>query len=373
VSADDEGWMALALGLGRRTLGRVWPAPAVGCVLVREGRVVGRGWTAPGGRPHAEAAALAQAGKAARGATAYVTLEPCAHEGRGPPCAGALVAAGVARVVSALEDPDPRTAGRGHARLREAGIEVTVGVREAEARRDHAGFLLRLSEGRPFLTLKLAASLDGRIATAGGESRWITGPLARAEVQSLRARHDAVMVGGRTARFDDPLLVPRGHPEARPVRVVLSHGLDLPLDGQLARTARDVPLWLLHGPEADLARILAWEALGARLLPVAAGQGGLDLADAVRALAREGITRLLSEGGGQVAAGLLRAGLVDEVAAFHAGLMLGAEGTPMLGPMGLDALGEAPRWRLREARTLGPDVMSLWERAGPLAGGPARA
>lgn len=353
----DERWMALALALGRRGLGRAWPNPAVGCVVVRDGRVLGRGWTADGGRPHAEVRALAQAGDA-RGATAYVTLEPCAHHGRTPPCAEALVAAGVARVVVATGDPDPRVAGRGAGLLRAAGIAVTEGVREAEAREDHAGFLLRVTERRPFVTLKLAASLDGRIATAAGESRWITGPAARALVHALRARHDAVLVGGGTARADDPLLTVRGMGERpQPVRAVLSRGLGLALDGRLARTAREAPLWLLHGPGADAA---PWEALGARCLPCEAGPEGLDLGAALGALAAEGITRVLCEGGGRVAAGLLRAGLVDELVAFHAGLALGAEGRPMLGPLDLGRLAEAPRLRLAGLREVGGDAMSVW-------------
>lgn len=288
--------MGLALALGRRGWGRVWPNPSVGCVILRDGRVLGRGWTADGGRPHAEARALAQA-EDVRGATAYVTLEPCAHHGRTPPCAEALVAAGLARVVVGTGDPDPRVSGRGIAILREAGIEVMVGLREAEAQADLSGFLLRVTEGRPFVTLKLAASLDGRIATASGESKWITGPQARATVQALRARHDAVMVGGGTARADDPLLTVRGMgSRPQPVRVVLSRGLDLPLDGQLARTARDVPLWLMHGAGASA---VPWEAVGARCLAVSAGLEGLDLRAALGALAAQGLTRVLCEGVGR--------------------------------------------------------------------------
>ena len=315
--------MGLALALGRRGWGRVWPNPSVGCVIVRDRRVLGRGWTADGGRPHAEVRALAQAGEA-RAATAYVTLEPCAHYGRTPPCAEALVAAGVARVVVGTGDPDPRVSGRGIAILRAAGIEVTEGVREAEARADLAGFLLRVTEGRPFVTLKLAASLDGRIATASGESRWITGPAARAMVHSLRARHDAVMVGGGTARADDPLLTVRGLGERpQPVRVVLARGLDLPLNGQLARTATEVPLWLVHG---DGAATEPWESLGARCLGVPAGPDGLDLRAALGVLAVEGLTRVFCEGGGQVAAALLKAGLVDELVVYHAGMALACQG-----------------------------------------------
>ncbi|MDO5703955.1 MAG: bifunctional diaminohydroxyphosphoribosylaminopyrimidine deaminase/5-amino-6-(5-phosphoribosylamino)uracil reductase RibD, partial [Paracoccus sp. (in: a-proteobacteria)] len=237
--------MAHALRLGRRGLGNTWPNPAVGCVLVRDGRVVGRGWTQPGGRPHAEVMALAQAGDAARGATAYVTLEPCAHFGRTPPCADALAAAGVARVVTALTDPDPRTAGQGHARLRAAGIAVTENVCATAAAAHQIGFLNRVTLGRPMLTLKLATSLDGRIATASGESQWITGAQARAHVQILRLSHDAIMVGGGTARADRPNLNLRGlGPQRQPVRIVVSGQPlpDLPPEGP-----DHGPLWQVAG------------------------------------------------------------------------------------------------------------------------------
>jgi diaminohydroxyphosphoribosylaminopyrimidine deaminase/5-amino-6-(5-phosphoribosylamino)uracil reductase len=353
--------MALALALGRRGLGRVWPNPAVGCVIVCDGRVVGRGWTADGGRPHAEARALAEAGAAARGATAYVTLEPCAHHGRTPPCAEALVAAGVARALVATGDPDPRVSGRGLTILRAAGIEVAEGIREAEARADQAGFLSRVTRGRPVVTLKLAASLDGRIATASGESRWITGPAARAYVHALRATHDAVMVGGGTARADDPLLTVRGFGvRPQPVRVVLARGLDLDPEGQLASSIPQAPLWLLHGPGAE--GVEAWTARGARCFEVPAGEGGLDPPAALRRLAAEGITRVFCEGGGQLAAALLRAGCVDEIVQFGAGVAIGAEGRPMLGPLGLGRLGDAPRWRLEGVREIGGDVVSRWVR-----------
>ena len=359
---SDDRWMALALSLGRRGLGRVWPNPAVGCVIVRDGRVLGRGWTADGGRPHAETQALAQAGEGARRATAYVTLEPCAHHGRTPPCAEALVAAGVARVVVATGDPDPRVAGRGLAILRAAGVEVVTGVREAEARADQAGFLARVTEGRPFVTLKLAASLDGRIATASGESRWITGPASRAMVHAMRARHDAVMVGGGTARADDPLLTVRGMGNRhQPVRVVLARSLDLPLNGQLGRTAKEVPLWLLHDARPQV--VEAWETVGARCLRGRAGEGGLDLGVALGLLAAEGITRVFCEGGGQVAGALLQAGLVDELLVFHAGLALGAEGRAMIGGLGIERLAEVPRLRLAGTQDVGGDLLSSWVRA----------
>lgn len=355
--------MAHALALGRRALGQTAPNPAVGCVIVRDGRVVGRGMTAPGGRPHAEVAALAMAGAAARGATAYVTLEPCAHHGKTPPCAEALIAAGVARVVTGAGDPDPRVAGRGIAMLRAAGVEVTEGVLEEAAAADHAGFFLRLAEGRPWLTLKLAMSLDGRIATASGESKWITGPAARGAVQALRASHDAVMVGAGTARADDPQLTLRGMGARRPpVRVLVSRRLDLPPEGYLARTAAAVPLWLVHGADLGAEALAPWAERGAKLLPARMTGGQIDPVAALRALGGAGLTRVLCEGGGGLAAALLGAGLVDELVVFSAGLMLGAEGVPGLAALGIGVLAEAPRFRLVESRALGGDVMSRWVR-----------
>lgn len=358
--------MRHALALAARGLGRVWPNPAVGCVIVREGRVVGRGWTADGGRPHAEVRALGQAGEAARGATAHVTLEPCAHHGQTPPCADALAAAGIARVVVATRDPDPRVNGAGIARLRQAGIEVEEGLCEAPARALNAGFFLRVGQGRPWLTLKLAASLDGRIATATGESRWITGPQARRHVHALRARHDAVMVGGGTARADDPELTVRDLGVTRqPVRIVLSRHLDLPLSGRLAATAGDAPLWLIHGEDAPPETVSAWEGLGARLIACPVGPDRqLDPAAALQALGAAGLTRVFCEGGGALAASLMGAGLVDDLAVFSAGLAIGAEGRPMLGAMGLGRLAEAPRFTLVEVRDVGGDVLSLWRREG---------
>lgn len=322
--------MAHALRLARRGLGNVWPNPAVGCVLVRDGRVVGRGWTRPGGRPHAEPVALAQAGEAARGATAYVTLEPCAHHGRTPPCAEALVRAGVGRVVTALTDPDPRVAGRGHAILRAGGIEVTEGVLEPEARALQAGFLSRVTRGRPFLTLKLATSFDGRIAMASGESRWITGPAARAHVHALRLNHDAVMVGGGTARADRPALNVRGFgPVRQPVRVVVS-----------AQELPDLP------PE-DAAHGPLWQVSG-------------DPAAVMAELGGRGLTRIFCEGGGELAAGLLAAGLVDQLVGYTAGVVLGGDGRAAVAPMDLPLLADAPRFDLVETRPIGPDLFHRW-------------
>lgn len=363
-SEDDLRHMRHALALGRRGLGQTWPNPSVGCVIVASGQVVGRGITQPGGRPHAETQALAQAGARARGATAYVTLEPCAHQGQTPPCTQALIAAGIARVVSPISDKDPRVAGQGFAQLRAAGVQVDLGCCAAEAARDHAGFFARLSTGRPCVTLKLALSLDGRIATASGESQWITGPQARHVVHGLRHSHDAVMVGGGTARDDDPALTVRGFGDVRqPVRVVLSRYLDLPSDGTLACTARDTPVWLCHAQGVAQNRVDAWHATGATLIPCAVSGQHLDPTHVLTELGTRGLTRVFCEGGGALAASLLSADLVDDVIVFSAGLAIGAEGRPGLSALGLNRLHEATRFELKETRPCGADVLHHWRRS----------
>ncbi len=362
MTEADSRFMRLALGLAARGLGNVWPNPAVGCVIVQGGRIVGRGWTQPGGRPHAERRALDRAGALARGATAYVTLEPCAHHGATPPCAEALVAAGVARVVSAHEDPDPRVSGRGHAMLRAAGLAVETGVMEAEARALQAGFLSRISQGRPWLALKLGASFDGRIALANGQSQWITGPQARAHVQALRARFDAVLVGAGTARADDPLLTVRDfRPLRAPVRVVAAARLDLPR-GRLAGSVGQAPLWLIHGSQASEEARNYWSGLGAELIEVAVQDGALSPLSLLQTLAARGLTRVLCEGGGQFAASLMASGLVDELIGFTAGVVLGGDARPGIGALGLSKLAQAPRYRLAEVRPVGGDVMARWLR-----------
>ena len=355
--------MALALALGRRGQGRVWPNPSVGAVIVKDGRILGRGRTADGGRPHAEVVALTQAGAAAKGATAYVTLEPCAHHGQTPPCAEALTKAGLARVVVATGDPDPRVNGQGLALLKSAGIEVATGVLEAEAQRDLQGFLSRVTRGRPSLTLKLASSLDGRIATRTGDSQWITGPEARRQVHVMRSTHDAVLVGAGTARADDPTLTVRGLGVThQSVRVVLSNALDLPASGNLAQTAKDSPVWILHGRDAPSDRVTAWQAAGAQCFEVAATDGRIDLAAALQTLGDNGLTRVLCEGGGELAASLLKRDLVDDLVVFSAGAVLGGEGLSSVAALGIDALSDAPRFTLEASTTVGADVMHRWTR-----------
>ncbi len=354
--------MAHALSLGARGLGRVWPWPSVGCVLVKDGHVVGRGTSDRETVRHAERVALDQAGEAARGATAYVTLEPCSHTGRTPPCADALVAAGIARVVVATGDPNPQVAGQGLSRLAAAGLVVETGLREAQARAQNKGFFSVFERGRPVVTLKLAMTVDGRIATATGESRWITGAEARRAVHAMRMNHDAVLVGGGTARADNPTLTVRDMGAThQPVRLVASRRLSLPWPNRLAATMDEGPVWLLHGKDAADADRARWEDAGARLLEVPVGLGQINPGEMLGKLASEGITRVFCEGGGALAASLLGAGLVDDLVVMTAGFAIGAEGQPGIGALGLSALAGAERFRLVEVRSLGPDVMHHWE------------
>lgn len=357
--SGDERFMRVALALGARGLGRSWPNPAVGCVIVRDGHIVGRGWTQPGGRPHAETEALRRAGGLARGATAYVTLEPCANWGRTPPCCRALAEVGIARVVIGCIDPDPRTDGKGVSFLREAGIEVVVGCLEAEARDQNLGLFRRIFQKRPMIALKLALSVDGRIATRTGSSRWITGERARLEAHLLRAGHDAILVGSGTVVADDPQLTCRiaGLEEASPLRVVLDRRLRTP---PRAKLLRDGPPALIYTrPGHDPARAAALRAAGAQVIEV----GGPWPAGVFADLAGRGVTRVLVEGGAQVAASLVEADLVDRLHLVYAPLLLGGDAHPGIAGLGLEEVGEAPRYRLRDRRPLGEDTLIELVRA----------
>jgi len=354
--------MRAALGLARRGLGVVWPNPAVGCVIVKEGRVVGRGWTQHGGRPHGETEALRRAREAAREATAYVTLEPCCHWGRTPPCTDALIAAGVRRVVVALEDPDARVAGEGIRQLQAAGLEVETGLCGEEAAEINAGFFCRLRLGRPLVTLKLATSLDGRIATPRGESQWITGPAARDQAHALRASHDAIMVGTGTALADNPQLTCRlpGLAHRSPVRVVIDRNLRMPPTLRLISEANDHPTWILTLSSANPGRRQAFADRGVTLIDLEPnGDGRIGLADALGALGKRGITRLLVEGGGQFAAALVRARLVDRLTWVHAPLLLGGDSIPAIGEFGLEALSDAPKFERLSTQSVADDVLTL--------------
>jgi diaminohydroxyphosphoribosylaminopyrimidine deaminase / 5-amino-6-(5-phosphoribosylamino)uracil reductase len=358
--------MRAALALARRSLGRTWPNPAVGCVIVREGRVIARGRTRDGGRPHAEADAIAQAGgRCLNGSTVYVTLEPCSHHGRTPPCADALVGAGVARVVSAMEDPDPRVKGEGHARLKAAGIEVEVGKHAVDAAEINAGFLLRVREGRPLFHLKVAGSIDGRIATASGESKWITSEAARADGHRLRATHDAILVGASTVAADDPELTCRlpGLGARAPVRIVLDSQARLSATSRLASSARQIPVWVVCTNAAPAGARESLAALGVEIVEVAmAPDGRVDVSAAAQALGARGLTRVLVEGGGQVAASFLEASLIDRISSYRAGLVLGGDSRSAIGSLGLERLDFAPRFRLVSARQLAGDMLETWAR-----------
>lgn len=355
--------MLAALGLAARGLGLVAPNPAVGCVIVSQDRVVGRGWTQPGGRPHAEAEALARAGAAARGATAYITLEPCAHHGKTPPCADALLAAGVSRCVIATDDPDPRVNGAGMARLRAAGVTVEEGLCRAAAERLNAGFFSVVRKGRPLVTLKLASSLDGRIACQGGDSKWITGPLARRRGHLLRASHDAVMVGSGTALADDPRLDVRlsGLADAKPLRVVLDSRLRLPLTHDLVTRAKAQATLVFTATPGAAPESLA--AAGVEVAGVASGPDGLDVAEVMAQLAGHGVTRLLVEGGGLLAAALLKADLVDRLVVFRAPKIIGGDAIPAVGALGFTRVADCPSFEPDYRGMEGPDGAEWYHRA----------
>jgi diaminohydroxyphosphoribosylaminopyrimidine deaminase/5-amino-6-(5-phosphoribosylamino)uracil reductase len=356
--------MRSALALARRGLGNTWPNPSVGCVVVKDGRVVGRAVTAPGGRPHAEPAALDIAGDAARGSTVYVTLEPCCHWGRTPPCTDALINAGVARVVIATRDPDPRVDGAGIAKLRAAGITVEEGVLQDAADEVASGFRARVRLGRPLVTLKLASTLDGRIATRSGESRWVTGAAARRAAHALRGRHDAVMVGVGTVMADDPELTCRipGYRPTPVVRVVADSHLRTPLTATLVATASRSPTWMLIREGSEPERRRAFADLGITLIAVAGAETGVDPSQALTALGDAGLTRLLVEGGAELAASLLRADLVDRIAWFHAPAIMGGDAWPAVQAFGIDRLDAMPRFARTGATMLGDDVLSEFAR-----------
>ena len=363
---SDRRMMAAALRLGRRNMGQTHPNPAVGCIIVSDdGIVIANGATAAGGRPHAEQEALAAAGDAARGATAYVTLEPCAHKSRTKSCTVRLIEAGVARVVTAMPDPDPRTNGAGHAALKEAGISVTTGVLADEAARAHSGHISRATKGRPHVALKLAVSADGMIGRREGERMIITGKPAFDAVQMMRTEFDAVMVGIGTVLVDDPRLNVRlpGLEKRSPARVILDASARLPPGGKLLQTAKDVPVIVFTGPEAPEGSIAALTAAGATVYSVGAASGGIDLAAVLARLAGEGYTRVLCEGGSEVASSLVFGDLLDEVVIFRAPVVVGPDGVRALGGTALSAVERSPRYRLVDTAVVGEDVMRTYLRA----------
>jgi len=366
IDAADIRYMQMALGLARRGLGAVWPNPAVGCVLVdAKGRVAGRGWTQPGGRPHAEAEALARAGARARGATAYVTVEPCNHHGQTPPCTDALIDAGISNVLISVLDPDSRVSGTGAARLKDAGIQVVTGVLAKEGKAANRGFFSRIENKSPSFTLKAATTLDGRIATEGGDSQWITGAEARRAGHLLRARHDAVMVGSGTALADDPTLtsrLPGVTNQARP-RIVMDGRLRISLRSKLMSTLSDAPLWIVTNENSDAEKIEKFTDLGVTIIQTPADESGHpDIHEAVNKLAKRGLTRVLVEGGGQLASSLFKAGYIDQIAWFRAPSIMGAEGIPAVGRLDIKKISELSEFKRISTRTFGEDCLDILVR-----------
>ncbi len=357
TAPDDTHFMKHALALAQDGLGLVWPNPAVGCVIVKDGEVIAATRTQDGGRPHAESVALEMAGDLARGATAYVSLEPCNHHGKTPPCAQALIDAGIKRVVIACRDPDPRVSGAGIKALEDAGVEVVTGVCEAEALELNAGFFLRVTEGRPLVTLKAAVSADGKIALQGGKNTWITGEEARRYGHFERSQHDAILVGIGTALADDPALTTRypGVDHAL-VRIVLDTHLRLPESAQLVKTAHDCPLWVFYSPGANAGQREKLAKAGVRLFESAL----MDVADILKTLAAEGLTRVLVEGGAQVHASFIRAGLFDRVLIFRAPKIIGDDGLPLFGGLEMDHLSAIRPLKRQKTMALGEDLLEIY-------------
>jgi diaminohydroxyphosphoribosylaminopyrimidine deaminase/5-amino-6-(5-phosphoribosylamino)uracil reductase len=337
---DDERFMQLALAIGRRNLGRTWPNPAVGALIVKDGIILARGWTQQGGRPHAEVEALRRAKKMAQGATMYVTLEPCSHEGKTPPCADAIIRAGIARVVSALEDPNPEVSGQGHERLRAKGVAVDIGPGAEEALRIHVGHVTRVSQGRPHVTLKLAISADGKAGLAGRKQASITGEMARERVFQMRAANDAILVGIGTILSDDPQLTCRlpGMFERSPVRVVLDAQLRVPLANSVIATVRETPTWVFGSSHASPVAEEILQQRGCKVFRVDENGGQLDVRAVMKTLADQGITRLMVEGGPTVAASFVDADLVDEAILLRGEKIIGSKGIDPLEGMPLDVL-----------------------------------
>ena len=340
MAIDHSRFMHVALQLARRNLGQTWPNPAVGAAIVKNEQIIGQGFTARGGRPHAETEAITQVGENAKGASLYVTLEPCAHHGQTPPCAEAIIKAGITKVISACRDPNPLVSGKGIALLKQAGIEVVEGVGEREAQEINRGFFSIIEKKRPFISLKIATSLDGKMATATGQSKWITGEKARSFSHLLRSQYDAIATGIGTILADDPQLTCRlpGLENKSPVRVVFDRNGRLPKNSQLAKTAKDVPVWIIPSP----------------LL-------GEELAPAINHLTEKGITRLLVEAGPTLSTAFLQSGLVDRIYWFRAPIVIGNDGLAAAGNGFSAELAKLARWQSVERIFLQPDTLEILE------------
>jgi diaminohydroxyphosphoribosylaminopyrimidine deaminase / 5-amino-6-(5-phosphoribosylamino)uracil reductase len=358
MHSEHYRFMRVALSLARRNLGQTWPNPAVGALLVKDGRIIGEGYTARGGRPHAETIAIEQAGKKVKGSTLYVTLEPCAHQGKTPPCTDAIINAGIARVVIACRDPHPQVNGQGVAQLAQAGVDIVEGAGESEAREINRGFFSVVEKKRPYIALKIATSSDGKIAYADGKSQWITGESARAYAHLLRAQHDTIVTGIGTVLADNPRLTCRlsDLEEKSPVRVIFDSELKIPADSHLIKTAREIPTWVMTA--ADTNKIL--EKSGVKLFKVKSGASGLDIHDALRLLVEQGITRVMVEAGNKLNTAFLQNGLVDRIYWFRAPAVIGDKGLAAV-EGGLDTA-LTSGWQSVEQRLLAPDTLEVLER-----------
>jgi diaminohydroxyphosphoribosylaminopyrimidine deaminase/5-amino-6-(5-phosphoribosylamino)uracil reductase len=366
ASTEDINHMRTAMALAGRGLGMVAPNPAVGCVIVgSDGQVAGRGWTQIGGRPHAESEAIARAGEQCHGATAYITLEPCNHQGQTPACSKALIKAEIKRVVVACKDPDPRVAGKGIERLKDNGIDVVEGILEEEANALNAGFFTRLAKGRPLFTLKSATTLDGRIATRSGHSKWITGPEARATGHMLRARHDAIMIGIGTALADNPQLTCRlaGMEDYSPRRIIADSTLQLPMSSPLVETANQTPTIILTATGSDKRKIKDFKKQGVRVIELTPSLSDQPAPEAVaEALGIEGLNSVLIEGGSKLAGSFMSAGLIDRLAWFHAPKLIGGDGVPSIAAYGVESLSDAQSFYRTAQYQCGKDIYETYER-----------
>ena len=361
----DKKWMSVALSLAKRTKGATWPNPNVGCVIVKDDKLIGRGWTAPTGRPHAETQALKSAGAASANSTAYVTLEPCAHTGKTKPCTSSLIRANVARVVIATRDPDPRVSGQGLKLLKNAGISITEGILKDEACYEHFGFFNRILNGKPKITLKLATSLDGKIATKNNESKWITGERSRKLTHLYRMQSDAVMIGSRTAIMDDPSLNVRHiTSKQQPAKIIIDTTLKTPLTSKIFQSANEFKTIICCGHNVDQSLVSIWINQGSKIIKCKTNMDGkIDLIDAMKHLGTIGINNIFCEGGASLATSLLKADLIDEFISMTSGLLIGANGRSVVGNFDYLSISKLPILKLRESYKYGQDVVSIWSKS----------
>ena len=363
-ATEDQQFMSLALRLGKRGQGKTTPNPSVGCILVKNNKIIGRGFTQPGGQPHAEVMALSSSREDPLGATAYVTLEPCCHQGKSPPCTQSLIQAGITRVVIATLDPNPLVSGKGLITLKENGIEVSVGCLEDQAKRHHQGFLLSMTQKRPQVTLKLAMTLDGKVATSTGQSKWITSVQSRRRVHQLRAQSDAILIGSGTVIADDPTLNQRiMTTHGTPARFILDSHLVTPLHSKIGQSIKSIQTYFFHIESVDTSRISQWKQLGAHLISSPCDPNTqIDLNFALKQIVQLGYSSVLCEGGPRVASSLIQNDYVDRFISFTAGKAFGSQALPSIGFLSYSEVEDAPQFELERVDTIDGDVVSYWSK-----------